>query len=144
MFIEQANDYILGNNIQTKPTIYSMDAENFFPSVIQALALPAINKTLLNRKLSKLEVSAVIEGLKVVRDGNFFRWRDQFFTQVSGCALGDADSCSYTDIAMADLLDRMIPSCEIYLSSVMDPSSKYSEMMVLALPLMVLKLLPKS
>ena len=69
-------------------------------------------------------MEAVTEGLKVVRDGNFFRWRDNYFSQISGCALGDVDSCSYTDIAMSDLLDEMVPACESTLSTEMDPFFK--------------------
>ena len=112
------------NNITEKPTIYSMDVKNFFPSVPQYLALPAISKTLKKRKLSNKEISAVIEGLKLVRDGNFFKWKDQFYNQISGCALGDPDSCSYTDITMADLLDKMVPACQQTISTVMDPFFK--------------------
>ena len=34
------------------------------------------------------------------------------------------DSCSYTDIAMSDLLDTMVPACEVALSTIMDPFFK--------------------
>ena len=53
--------------------------------------------------------------------GNFFKWKDQFYNQISGCALGDPDSCSYTDITMADLLDKMVPACQETVSTNMDP-----------------------
>ena len=59
-----------------------------------------------------------------MRDGNFFKWRDTFYNQISGCALGDPDSCSYCDLTMADLLDRMIPDCENELSINLDPFFK--------------------
>ena len=39
---------------------------------------------------------------------------------MSGCALGDVDSCSYTDLAMADLLDSMIPATGAALSTSLD------------------------
>ena len=116
--------YMWSNNITQKPTIYSMDVANFFPSVPQYLALPAISKILKKRKLSTKEISAVVEGLKLVRDGNFFKWKDQFYNQISGCALGDPDSCSYTDITMADLLDKMVPACQETVSTNMDPFFK--------------------
>ena len=74
--------------------------------------------------LSRQEISAVTSGLKLVRDGNFFRWKDQFYNQISGCALGDPDSCSYCDISMADLLDKMIPDCEAKLGITLDPFFK--------------------
>ena len=104
------------NSIESKPTLFSLDVKNFFPSVPQELALPAIAKALKRIKIKNPEVKAVTEGLKVVRDGNFFGWQNKFFNQISGSALGDVDSCSYTDIAMADLLDAMIPACEQALS----------------------------
>ena len=124
LFLEEVNNYMWSNNIQQKPIIYSMDVKNFFPSVPKTLALPAITKTLQKRKLSNREISAVVDGLRLVRDGNFFRWRNQFYNQISGCALGDPDSCSYTDITMAALLDTMVPACQAAVSSNMDPFFK--------------------
>ena len=59
------------------------------------LALPAIKHFLKKRGLAMSEINAVTRGLKIVRDGNFFRWKDEFYNQISGCALGDIDSCSY-------------------------------------------------
>ena len=108
-------------------SIYSIDVQNFFPSVLQQLALPAIRKTLQKINLPNTDISAVIEGLKIVRDGNFFRWRNQFYNQIFGCAFDDPDSCSYTDIsmaAMADLLDKMLPASESAVCTKMDPFFK--------------------
>ena len=56
----------------------------------------------------------------LVRGGSFFRWKNEYWSQISGCALGDVDSCSYTDIAMANLLNSMIPAAEESLSTNMD------------------------
>ena len=123
-FIEKVNDHLWQNNIQEKPTIFAMDVKNFFPSVNQSLALPAISRFLKERNYTASEVHAVLEALKVIRNGNFFKWRDQFFNQISGCALGDPDSCSYSDLALADLLDRMIPACENDLDILLDPFFK--------------------
>ena len=124
LFIEKINDYLWQNNIQTKPTIFALDVSNFFPSVKLSLALPAIKKYLYARGIGVPEVQAVLEGLKIVRNGNFFKWREGYFNQISGCALGDPDSCSYCDLTMADLLDRMIPDCENDLSINLDPFFK--------------------
>ena len=60
----------------------------------------------------------------MVRDGNFFKCQDQLYNQISGCALGDVDSRSYTDIAISDLFNMMVPACEIALSTVKDPFFK--------------------
>ena len=60
----------------------------------------------------------------VVRNGNFFKWKDSFYNQVSGCGLGDPDSCSYCDISVFHLLDLMIPSCETALGIHIDPFFK--------------------
>ena len=124
LFLEQINSYLWENNIQSKPTIFSMDVVNFFPSVPQSLALPAISRFLSLRGLPQQEIAAVISGLKLVRNGNFFRWKDVYYNQISGCALGDPDSCSYSDLSMADLLDRMIPACEQTLNVPLDPHFK--------------------
>ena len=70
------------------------------------------------------EINAVTKGLKIVRDGNFFRWKDEFYNQISGCALGDIDSCSYCDLAMAYRLDTMVSSCEEALNTQLDPFFK--------------------
>ena len=123
-FIESVNDYLWTNEIEVRPTIFAVDVKNFFPSMDFSLALPAIRSYLTARGLPKSEVNAVAKGLMVVRNGNFFKWKDQFYNQVSGCALGDPDSCSYCDIGMAYLLDTMIPDCEKALSIPIDPFFK--------------------
>ena len=76
----------------------------------------ALNKSGLKQK----EIKAVLEGLRILRGGSFFKWKEHFWRQVSGCALGDVDSCSYTDLAMAYLLLSMIPATEEALSTSMD------------------------
>ena len=96
LFIEEVNDFLWSQSIENKPNIFSLDVVNFFPSVLQDLALPAITKVLENRNIKKAEAKAVSEGLKVVRDGNFFKRQNEFYNQISGCALGDPGSCSYT------------------------------------------------
>ena len=88
---------------QDRPTIYALDVVNFFPSVTEELALPAIAAALQKRGIKKKETNAVIEGLKILRAGSFFKWKQNFWRQRSGCALGDVDSCSYMDTAMAHL-----------------------------------------
>ena len=78
--------------------------------------MPAVAAALKNNGIKKRELDAVLDGLAIVRDGSFFKWKNDFWTQTSGCALGDVDSCSYTDIAMAHLLNTMIPATERALS----------------------------
>ena len=124
LFIESINNHLWDNNIEDKPYIYALDVTNFFPSVDFSLSMPAIKRYLSLKGFSTSEVNAVCKGLKVVRNGNFFRWRDQFYNQISGCALGDPDSCSYSDLSLANLLDDMVPSCETALSIQMDPFFK--------------------
>ena len=87
-------------------------------------ALPAISKFLTMRGLQKSEIKAVLDGLRIVRNGNFFKWKNTFFNQISGCALGDPDSCSYSDLAIAHLLDKMVPECEISVNVLLDPFFK--------------------
>jgi len=120
LFIETVNKHIWDNDIVEKPSIYALDVANFFPTVTEDLALPAIEKALKLLKIKRRECAAVLEGLKIVRRGSFFKWKDEYWSQISGCALGDVDSCSYTDIAMAHLLCSMIPAAEEALSTNMD------------------------
>ena len=124
LFIETLNNHLWSNSIQEKPTIFAMDISNCFPSIKLKLALPAVSKYLTMRGLQNQEIKGVLEGLKVVRNGNFFKWKETYFNQISGCALGDPDSCSYSDIAIADLLDKMIPACESALDLSLDPFFK--------------------
>merc|ERR1711867_13464 len=116
-FLQKVNQYLWDNNIQDKPTIYSMDVVNFFPTVSQELALPAITAALKKYGFQRKEINAVLEGFKILRKGSFFKWKENFWQQIRGCALGDVDSCSYTDIAMAFLLQSMIPAAEKALST---------------------------
>ena len=93
--MEFVNDHLWNNNIQQKPTIFAMDISNCFPSIKLNLALPAVSKFLSMRGLQTQEIKAVLEGLKLVRNGNFFKWKDDYYNQISGCALGDPDSPSF-------------------------------------------------
>ena len=126
-FLQKVNQYLWDNNIQDKPTIYSMDVVNFFPTVSQELALPAITAALKKYGFQRKEINAVLEGFKILRKGSFFKWKENFWQQIRGCALGDVDSCSYTDIAMAFLLQSMIPAVEKALSTNMDWFSIYRD-----------------
>lgn len=127
LFIEDVNKNIWENNKQQKPIVYALDVVNFFPSVLESLALPAVSDALRLMGIRGKEIEAVLEGLKVVRGGSFFKWRDEFWQQISGCALGDVDSCSYTDLAMSHLLSIMIPRAEIALSTSMDLFRAYRD-----------------
>ena len=120
LFVESINKHIWDNDIQEKPTIYALDVANFFPTVTTELALPAVEKALKSINIKRRECTAVLEGLKVLRKGSFFRWKEDYWSQISGCALGDVDSCSYTDLAMAHLLSSMIPAAETELSTNMN------------------------
>ena len=123
-FIESVDDFLWTNNVQVRPTVYAMDVKNFFPYLDFSLAMPAIKKYLTLNGFSKSEVNAVSKGLMIVRNGNFFKWKTQFYNQISGCALGDPDSCSYCDISMSHIPDSMIPDCERDLNISMDPLFK--------------------
>ena len=112
LFLESVNEYIWQNNITTKPVIFALDVVNFFPSVTGNLAQPAISEALRKNGFKRAEINAVLRGLQVLRSGSFFKWKDYFWRQISGCALGDVDSCSYTDLAMSFLLNSMIPEAE--------------------------------
>ena len=124
LFVENVNDYLWKNDITDRPTIFAMDVVNFFPSVPFSLASSAVSHFLKAQGLLRTEISAVVEGLKVIRNGNFFKWKSQFYTQISGCALGDPDSCSYSDISMAHLLNNMVPACETGINVKLDPFFK--------------------
>ena len=95
-----------------KPTIFGLYVSNFFPSVKKELAIPAIKQILHKQNLNNAEINAVIEAIYLVRGGSFFNWKDSFWQQISGCARGDPDSCSYTDITMADYLSKIIPETQ--------------------------------
>ena len=120
LFLESINNHIWDNNIQEKPTIYALDVKKFLPSVTEELALPAVTAALKKMGIKKRELDAVISGLRVLRKGSFFKWKEDFWQQVKGCPLGDVDSCSYTDLAMSHLLMSMIPATEKELSTDME------------------------
>ena len=120
IFIDSINKYLWDNDIQQKPIIYALDVVNFFPSVTLELALDAISSALKQRKLKQTEIKAVPEGFKILRGGAYFKWKSDFWQQIQGCPLGDVDSCSYTDIAMAHLLKSMVPAAEKHIKTDMN------------------------
>ena len=61
------NKHIWENYIKEKPTIYALEFMNFFPSVTEELAVPAIAAALKKYGIKKKESNVVINGLKVVR-----------------------------------------------------------------------------
>ena len=112
IFINEINKYIWDNNIEDKPIIFALDVENFFPSVKLQLALPAIKQALKQNNITNNEINAVLNGIRVLRNGSFFMWKENYWQQISGCPLGDVDSCSYTDLAMVYYLQSLIPATE--------------------------------
>ena len=84
----------------------------FQTTIFTFLLIPAIKEALQKQKFNKAEIETVISGLKLVRGGSFFKWKSSYWKQTSGCALGDVDSCDYTDLAMAGLLSTMLPAAE--------------------------------
>ena len=111
-FLHQVNDYIEIQKIQTPPLICSIDIKNMFPSIFKDLAFPAIQNQLAGLGYSKKEIEAVLEGLKIVRDGTRVKWKEYTVKQMDGCSLGPADSCDYSDIALDAFLQIVVPKIE--------------------------------
>ena len=80
LFIEKLNQRMWDQDIQDKPLIFALDVANFFPSVPENLALPAISEALRLNGFKRREITAVLEGLKLVRSGSFFKWKDQYWS----------------------------------------------------------------
>ena len=108
-FLHTVNDFILERRISDRLNICSVDIKNMFPSIYKDLAFPAIKKHLKSRGHSNWEIEAVIEALRIVRDGTRVGWKGSVIKQLDGCSLGPADSCDYCDIALNDLLEVLVP-----------------------------------
>ena len=92
-FLHMVNDHIKENRICTSLSMCCVDIKNMFPSIYKDLAFPAIKKELNDRGYSVLEVEAVLEALRIVRDGTRVQWKGNVIKQLDGCSLGPADSC---------------------------------------------------
>ena len=108
-FLHMVNDYIVERRITDRLNICSVDIKNMFPSIFKDLALPAVKKQLKERGHKNEEIEAVIEALKIVRDGTRVSWFGSTIKQLDGCSLGPADSCDYCDIALNALLEKVVP-----------------------------------
>ena len=111
-FLHTVNDYIVENRINSPLSICSVDIKNMFPSIYKDLAFPAIKKQLTDKGYSTREVQAVMEGLRIVRDGTRINWKGQTVKQLDGCSLGPADSCDYSDISLDAFLQVVVPKIE--------------------------------
>ena len=85
-FLHEVNDFIKEQKISSKLSMCSVDIKNMFPSIYKDLALPAINKQLVQKGHSEGEIEAVIEALKIVRDGTRVFWNGSIVKQLDGCS----------------------------------------------------------
>ena len=111
-FLHGVNDWIREAECSTPISLCTVDIKNMFPSIFKDLALPAIKKQLQKRKYSNAEIKAVMDALRIIRDGTRVRWRKEVIKQVDGCSLGPADSCDYCDISLDSLLQVLVPRLE--------------------------------
>ena len=115
-FLHTVNDYIKDNRICTSLSMCCVDIKNMFPSIYKDLAFPAIRKKLNDRGHSSHEIEAVLEALRIVRDGTRVQWKGDVVKQLDGCSLGPADSCDYSDIALDAFLEVVVPKLETMLN----------------------------
>ena len=94
-------DKINDSNILTDDSVLvSFDIVNMFPSINNVFGLEAVSEILENSETDFPPADCILEAIKLYMECNNSVYKDKFYLQVDGTAMGPHMSCWYSDIAM--------------------------------------------
>ena len=79
-----------------------------FPNIDNEKGLNACKNRLNERELLIPSTECILDALEIVLTNNISKFEDLIFRQCSGAAMGPACSCSYCDITVDEIIDRIV------------------------------------
>ena len=74
-----------------------------FPNIDNKLGLTAVRKALNARENKLPSTSCILEAVKICLKTNHSVFKENFFLQIHGTAMGPKNACSYADLAMGEI-----------------------------------------
>ena len=74
-----------------------------FPNIDNKLGLTAVRKALNARENKFPSTTCILEAVKICLKSNHSVFKDNFFLQIHGTAMGPKNACSYADLAMGEI-----------------------------------------
>ena len=87
----------------TGTLLVSWDVVSMFPNIDNKLGLTAVRKAL-NARVNKFpSTTCILEAVKICLKSNHSVFKENFFLQIHGTAMGPKNACSYADLAMGEI-----------------------------------------
>ena len=87
----------------TGTLLVSWDVVSMFPNIDNKLGLTAVRKALNARENKIPSTSCILEAVKICLKSNHSVFKENFFLQIHGTAMGPKNACSYADLAMGEI-----------------------------------------
>lgn len=123
--ITKNNDYYIKDSFQFKNFINTIEIpENFKLISLDVVYLytnipNSLIKTIINKKwdelkkFTKLTKKDVIEAIFLILDNNYFQFKDKFYKQIDGCAMGSPIALTIAQMVMEYLEENVIKNLNI-------------------------------
>ena len=83
--------------------LVSWDVVSMFPNINNNLGLTAVRKALNARENKFPSMTCILEAVKICLKSNHSVFKENFFLQIHGTAMGPKNACSYADLAMGEI-----------------------------------------
>ena len=100
-------DSLNGVGFPRNTVLISLDIVNMFPNIDNVKGIEAVKKALNTRSSRKPSTACVIDALSICLYNNNSVFANQNLLQVNGTATGAPNSCSYTDLAVAAIDNKV-------------------------------------
>ena len=87
----------------TGTLLVSWDVVSMFPNIDNKLGLNAVRKALNARENKFPSTTCILEAVKICLKSNHSVFKENFFLQIHGTAMGPKNACSYADLAMGEI-----------------------------------------
>jgi len=83
--------------------LVSWDVVSMFPNIDNQLGLTAVKKALNARENQLPSTNCILEAVEICLKSNHSVFKENFFLQIHGTAMGPKNACSYADLAMGEI-----------------------------------------
>ena len=83
--------------------LVSWDVVSMFPNIDNQLGLTAVKKALNARENQLPSTNCILEAVEICLKSNHSVFKETFFLQIHGTAMGPKNACSYADLAMGEI-----------------------------------------
>ena len=98
-------------NLPSNAKPFSIDIKSFYTNILLRDGIEAFEEALENRDNKEIPTEYLIKLLKLVMEGNIFKFNNEFWTQLIGTSMGTRVAPTYANIFMGKLEKLMLSHC---------------------------------